>query len=167
MIISSTPSLKNIALISSHPFWSNRLIVIILYFFNFNLHACLYFFIQYLVESPLVHSLYGMRGGCYEFSLLFLLGHLYLIDGCGLVGEDQRTTYCRLNSLLQNWHFYTCFKEIGVILFNLLTIVHSIGNTIGSSYVVSYGNQQTCTSDDHNQSKVRTFLNLIFVDASS
>ena len=137
MIISSTPSLKNIALISSHPFWSNRLIVTIFYFLNFNLHAYIYFLYNILWSHH--WSINFMVCGWVLFGLLFLLGHLYLIDGCGLVGEDQRTTHCRLNSLLQNWHFYTCFKEIGVILFNLLTIVHSIGNTIGSSYVVSYG----------------------------
>jgi hypothetical protein len=37
---------------------------------------------------------YGMRGGCYSVYFSYF-GHLYLIDVCGLVGEDHKTKHCK------------------------------------------------------------------------
>jgi hypothetical protein len=99
MVVSSTPSQKNIALISSHPFWPDQLIVT-----NFHFSSLTYMlaYIFYSVSCGVVVGpfTYGVRGGCYSVYFSYF-GHLYLIDGCGLVGEDQRTKHCK-----------TCFKEI-------------------------------------------------------
>ena len=78
--------------------------------------------------------------------LVFLIRSLYLINTW--FGEDQRAND-------------TCVKEIGLCHQLLMTVIHSIVNTIWENLYIHIRSQQTCTFNNHNQIRGGLIFNLV------